>query len=73
MQDKFQVWVMFSDGNHNLDKNWCSIEEVHSALQRLLYGPIAATGAIKEVRVVDSGDATVYLHQDGKQVWPANN
>ena len=35
-----------------------------------MHGPAAKLGIISEIRVVDMSDSSVFLMQDGKQVFP---
>ena len=68
MEEMFKVLVKFSNDdvmveNHNLDS-------LESALSRLTRGPAAMGGLIKEVKVVDNLDCTVFLAQDNKVVFP---
>lgn len=69
--DQFKVLIKFkgSDEQH-LDTDWCDVEKLQDSLRRLLHGPAAAMGIISEILVIDSGDSTVFLVQDGKQIWP---
>jgi len=66
--EKFQVWITFTNGDIFMDKDWCGIEEVKGALVRCIRGP--GRLLIKEVKVIDSSDHTVFLRRDGIQVWP---
>jgi len=68
MEEAFKVLVKFSNDDvmvedHNLDS-------LESALSRLTRGPAAMGGLIKEVKVVDNLDCTVFLAQDNKVVFP---
>jgi len=68
MEEMFKVLVKFSNDDvmvedHNLDS-------LESALSRLTRGPAAMGGLIKEVKVVDNLDCTVFLAQDNKVVFP---
>lgn len=66
--EKFDVWITFDAG--------LPIKEVHDemtlldALQRLLHGPAALMGMIKEVKVVDTTDCVIWWAKEGKIVWP---
>jgi len=67
----YRILIKFkgSDEQH-LDTDWCDVEKLQESLRRLLHGPAAAMGIIAEILVIDSGDSTVYLVQDGQQIWP---
>ena len=70
MEELFKVLVTFSNGHQHVDTDWTSdMEVIKSSLIRLIRGP--GRLLIKEILVVDSCDCTVFLHRDGKQVWPA--
>jgi hypothetical protein len=66
--EKFRVWITFTNGDTFMDKDWCGIDAVQSALTRCIKGP--GRSFIKEVKVVDMHDCTVFLHRDGVTVWP---
>ena len=48
-------------------------DQVVSTITRLVRGPAAMAGMIKEVRIVDQMDCIVFLAQDNKVVFPAQN
>lgn len=68
--DQFRVWITFETGDSHLDTDWCDQTTLLSSLRRLLHGPVAQTGVITEIKVVDMSDSIVYLVQNGKQIWP---
>lgn len=68
--DKFRIWITFDNGQRHLDTDWEHQTVILDSLARLLNGPAAAMGMIKEIKVVDMSDCTVYLVQNGQQVWP---
>ena len=70
--DKFRIWIKFTGSNEShLDTDWCEQEELSESLRRLFHGPAAQMGIIAEVKVINTMDCTVFLVQNGKQVWPA--
>ena len=70
MKEQFRVWITFENDHRILDTDWSTAEHVLSSLQRLMHGPAAKLGIISEIRVVDMSDSSVFLMQDGKQVFP---
>tara|TARA_X000001388_G_C2206331_1_gene113244 strand:- start:196 stop:414 length:219 start_codon:yes stop_codon:yes gene_type:complete len=68
--DKFRIWITFETGDRHLDTDWCEQEQLLSSLQRLLHGPAARMGIISEIKVIDMMDCTVFLVQNGEQVFP---
>ena len=68
MEDQFRVWVTFENGTEHLDTDWCSVEELGESLRRLVQCP--AQKHLTEIKVIDMLDTIVFLHQDGKQVFP---
>lgn len=68
--DKFKIYITFNTGDTHVDTDWCDQETLMSSLRRLLHGPISRMNVLTEIKVVDLSDCTVFLVQDGKQVWP---
>ena len=68
--DKFRIWITFENGQRHLDTDWEHQTVILDSLKRLLNGPAAVMGIIKEIKVVDTLDCTVYLVQNGQQIWP---
>ena len=68
--NKFRIWITFENGHRHLDTDWEHQTVILDSLQRLLHGPAAALGIIKEIKVVDTLDCTVFLVQNGEQVFP---
>ena len=66
----FRVYVTFNTGYRHLDTDWCGQEQLLQSLNRLCHGPVAHMGIIKEIRVVDQDDYTIFLSQSGKIVFP---
>lgn len=69
--DKFKIYITFNTGDTHVDTDWCNQETLLSSLRRLLHGPIARMNVLAEIKVIDTMDCTVFLVQNGKQVWPA--
>lgn len=67
--EKFNVHITFSNGDSFVERDK-DIEATKSAIIRLTRGPAALGGLIKEFRVVDSSDFTVFLHTDGVTRFP---
>ena len=68
--DKFRVWITFNTGESHLDTDWCDQDTLMSSLRRLLHGPVARMNIITEIKVVDLNDCTVFLVQNGEQIFP---
>jgi hypothetical protein len=68
--EKFRIWITFENGHRHLDTDWEHQTVILDSLRRLVHGPVAAMGIIKEIKVVDTLDCTVYLIQNGNQVFP---
>ncbi len=66
----FRVYITFDTGHQHLDTDWCDKETLLKSIQRLRYGPISKMGILKEIRVVDTCDFTIFLVQDDKVVYP---
>lgn len=67
--ETFNVHITFSNNDSFVERGK-NMEELSSALKRLHHGPAAIAGLIKEVRVVDTGDFTVFHSVDGKVLFP---
>ena len=68
MEDQFRIWVTFENGMNHLDTDWCGVDALGASLRRLVQGP--ARKLVAEIKVIDMTDTIVFLHQDGKQVFP---
>ena len=67
----YRILIKFKDSDkQHLDTDWCDVPTLQASLRRLLHGPAAAIGIIAEILVIDEGDSTVFLVQDGQQIWP---
>ena len=67
----FKVYVTFKTGDRHLDTDWWDEKKLMQSLYRLIHGPVARLNIIKEIRVVDQDDYTIFLSQEGKQIFPA--
>ena len=67
----FKVYVTFKTGDRHLDTDWCDDKKMIQSLYRLIHGPVSHMNIIKEIRVVDHDDCTIFLSQEGKQIFPA--
>ncbi len=67
----YRVYVTFNTGDQHLDTDWCDDKQMIQSLYRLIHGPVARIGIIKEIRVVDQDDYIIFLSQSGKQVFPS--
>jgi len=68
-QESFTTHITFTTGDtHKEDP--ITEEKLGSTITRLLRGPAAQMGMIKEFRIVDSMDCTVFLVRDNNVVFP---
>ena len=68
--EQFTTHITFSSGDtHREDTN---SGQIMSTITRLLKGPAAQMGMIKEVKIVDMMDCIVFLARDNKVVFPPN-
>ena len=68
LNETFTTHITFATGDTH--KEITPNEKVVDTIQRLLRGPAAAAGMIKEVKIVDSLDCIVFLAQDNEVVFP---
>jgi len=66
--ETFTTHITFTSGDTN--KEHTTEEKLGSTITRLLRGPAAALGIIKEVKIVDQMDCIVFLARDNKVVFP---
>ena len=67
--ETFTTYVTFKSGDlHKEDP--ITADQLGSTIQRLLRGPAAMMGMIKEVKIVDISDCTVFLAQDNNIIYP---
>ena len=71
MADTFTTHITFASGDtHKEDP--VTEDKLGATIGRLLYGPAAQMGIIKEVKIVDTMDCIVFLARDNKIVFPPN-
>ena len=71
MADTFTTHITFSSGDtHKEDP--ITADKLGSTITRLVRGPAAMMGMIKEVKIVDQMDCIVFLARDNKVVFPPN-
>ena len=69
--ETFNTHITFTSGDPLVEKT--TSENLMPTIQRLLTGPAAMMGMIKEVKIVDSWDCIVFLARDGKVLFPNKN
>ena len=67
---KFRVYITFDTGDQHLDTDWCDEQTLYKSMYRLRHGPISKMGILKEIRVIDDGDHTIFLVQNDEVVYP---
>ena len=65
----FKTHVKFED--HSTVVEDTPEDKIQDTIMRLLRGPAAQLGMIKEVRIVDTWDNTVFLARDNNVVFPS--
>ena len=69
MADTFTTHITFTSGDtHREDP--ITADKLGSTITRLVRGPAARLGMIKEVKIVDMMDCIVFLARDNKVVFP---
>ena len=68
--ETFTTHITFTSGDSHKE-NPITADKVASTITRLLRGPAAMMGIIKEVKIVDQMDCIVFLARDGNVVFPA--
>ena len=66
--NSFTTYITFATGDTH--KEDTPNEKVIDTIQRLLRGPAAMAGMIKEVKIVDTMDCVVFLARDNEVVFP---
>ena len=66
----FTTHITFTSGDSHKEEPITS-DKLESTVTRLLRGPAAQMGIIKEVKIVDMTDCIVFLARDNKVVFPA--
>ncbi len=71
MADTFTTHITFTSGDtHKEDP--ITEDKLVSTITRLVRGPAARLGMIKEVKIVDTWDCIVFLARDNKVLFPPN-
>jgi len=66
---EFKTYITFNgDGGSHTENT--TKENLSSTIARLMRGPAAQMGMIKEVKIVDMMDCIVFLAKDNKVVYP---
>tara|TARA_B100000676_G_C17746397_1_gene664132 strand:- start:439 stop:657 length:219 start_codon:yes stop_codon:yes gene_type:complete len=66
--ESFTTHITFTSGDTH--KEDTDSGQIMSTIQRLVRGPAAQMGMIKEVKIVDMMDCIVFLARDNKIVFP---
>tara|TARA_Y100001936_G_C15718571_1_gene479766 strand:+ start:132 stop:350 length:219 start_codon:yes stop_codon:yes gene_type:complete len=66
--ESFTTHITFTSGDTH--KEDTDSGQIVSTIQRLVRGPAAQMGMIKEVKIVDMMDCIVFLARDNKIVFP---
>ena len=69
--ETFTTHITFTSGDTN--KETTRQDQLGSTITRLLRGPAAMMGIIKEVKIVDQMDCIVFLARDNNVVFPKPN
>ena len=67
--DTFTTHITFTSGDTHKEDPITS-DKLVSTITRLVQGPAALLGMIKEVKIVDNMDCIVFLARDNKVVFP---
>ena len=67
--ESFTPYITFISGDTHKEAP-VSGDKVETTITRLLRGPAAQMGIIKEVKLVDSMDCIVFLARDNKVIFP---
>ena len=71
INENFKTHITFSTGDSHIEDTPAS--KVVSTITRLVQGPAARLGMIKEVKMVDMNDSIVFLAKDNKVLFPRPN
>ena len=66
----FTTHITFASGDTHKEDPITNVEQLGSTISRLLHGPAASIGMIKEFKIVDTNDCIVFLARDNKIVFP---
>ena len=67
--DRFTTHITFTSGDSHKEEPVTG-DKLSSTITRLLRGPAAVMGIIKEVKIVDQMDCIVFLARDNRVVFP---
>ena len=67
--ETFTTHITFSSGDTHREEP-ITEDQVLSTITRLVRGPAAQAGMIKEVKIVDRWDSIVFLARDNKIIFP---
>ena len=70
--ETFTTHITFTSGDSHKEEPVTG-DKIGSTITRLLRGPAAMMGIIKEVKIVDQMDCIVFLARDGNVVFPPQN
>ena len=68
--ETFTTHITFTSGDTHKEEP-VTADKVGSTITRLVHGPAAQMGIIKEVKIVDNWDCIVFLARDNKILHPA--
>lgn len=68
MAEKFQVWTFFKDGTYEPDDDWTDLETAVKRAKSISESVGAQTGMITDIKIVDTGDCTVFHWVEGDGV-----
>lgn len=71
LNETFTTHITFTSGDTHIEDTPASA--VVFAITRLVQGPAAQMGMIKEVKMVDMNDSIVFLAKDNKVLFPRPN
>ena len=72
LMETFTTHITFRSGDTHKEDPITS-DKLGSTITRLLSGPAASIGMIKEVKIVDQMDCIVFLARNNKIVFPPQN
>ena len=72
LMETFTTHITFRSGDTHKEDPITS-DKLASTIGRLLYGPAAKIGMVKEFKIVDQSDCIVFQARDNKIVFPPQN
>ena len=66
--ENFKVYITFKSGDTHVEDQL--LDNLGSAIQRLTTGPAAMMGIIREVKIVDTLDCTVFHSKANRVLFP---